>query len=107
MKRNFYYLWPVFVAFFTLAINGCMSISDSPSPRLYMPHSAAGRQDIQKFDFSSKDIIGVGPVRIPEYLNRPQMVTRGKSNLLTFAQYDRWAEPLGESIERTIAENLI
>lgn len=93
------------IAIFALLFGGCMSISDSPVPRQYMPHSLTGK-DIQKFDYASKGIIGIGPVRIPEYLNRPQMVTRAKDNLLTFAQFDRWAEPLDSTILRLLDEDI-
>ncbi|MCX5712782.1 MAG: PqiC family protein [Candidatus Omnitrophica bacterium] len=106
MKKNVYfYLCAIGIAAFTLAISGCMSISDSPVPRQYMPHSLSGN-DIQKFDYQSKGIIGIGPVRIPEYLNRPQMVTRGKDALLTFAQFDRWAEPLDSTILRLLDQDV-
>jgi len=50
--------------------------------------------------------IGVGPVKIPEYLNRPQMVTRSTNNGLQFAEFDRWAEPLEDNLTRVLADNL-
>ncbi|MFA6349961.1 MAG: PqiC family protein [Candidatus Omnitrophota bacterium] len=107
MKKNIlFYLCIAGVSFSVLILNGCLSVPDSPKPRLYMPFSAAGSQDIQKFEFPYQCIIGVGPVKIPEYLNRPQIVTRGKDNLLTFAQFDRWAEPLDAALLRMLNENI-
>ena len=50
--------------------------------------------------------IGVGPVRIPDYLDRAQIVTRSTANALQLAEYDRWAEPLDRSLPRVLAENL-
>jgi uncharacterized lipoprotein YmbA len=85
---------------------GCLSVPDSPSPRLYMPHSLDKAQAVQKFDFPAGVIIGVGPVKIPEYLNRPQMITRQKDNLVSLAQFDRWAEPLDLAMLRLLTENL-
>lgn len=52
-------------------------------------------------------VIGIGPVRLPEYLQRPQLVTRLDSNRLQLTDGHRWAEPLAENITRVIRENLI
>ena len=50
--------------------------------------------------------IGIGPVKIPEYLNRSGIVTRVTSNELMVAEYSKWAEPLEESFPRALAEDL-
>ncbi len=51
-------------------------------------------------------VIGVGPVTLPAYLDRPQLVTRASANRLDLAEFDRWAEPLQDMFSRTLAENL-
>ncbi|MFH1020670.1 MAG: PqiC family protein [Pseudomonadota bacterium] len=51
-------------------------------------------------------VIGIGPVRLPEYLDRPQLVTRRSANRLQLADSHRWAEPLSENIPRVVGENL-
>ncbi len=50
--------------------------------------------------------IGVGPVTLPAYLDRPQMVTRIEPNELEVSESDRWAEPLRSSFPRVLAEDL-
>jgi len=50
--------------------------------------------------------IGIGPVSLPEYLNRPQIVTRAGKNELRMAEFNRWAEPLKENISIVLEENL-
>lgn len=50
--------------------------------------------------------IGIGPVQLPEYLNRPEIVTRTSQNQLHLADFHQWAEPLRESFSRVLAENL-
>jgi uncharacterized lipoprotein YmbA len=49
--------------------------------------------------------IGVGPVSLPGYLDRVQIVTRRGAEL-DVAEFDRWGEPLGVAVPRTIAANL-
>ncbi|MFA7347835.1 MAG: PqiC family protein [Desulfurivibrionaceae bacterium] len=55
---------------------------------------------------AGKMVLGIGPVRLPEYLDRPQLVTRLTPNRLQLADSHRWAEPLGENISRVMGENL-
>jgi uncharacterized lipoprotein YmbA len=50
--------------------------------------------------------IGVGPVELPDYLDRPQIVSRTSQNELTLAEFDRWAEPLKDNFTQVLAENL-
>lgn len=51
--------------------------------------------------------IGLGPVTLPDYLDRPQIVTRTDQNTVQLAEFDRWAEPLSSNVSRTLAENLV
>jgi hypothetical protein len=50
--------------------------------------------------------IGLAPVNMPEYLDRPEIISRGGGNQLELGQFDRWAEPLNRNIERVVARNL-
>ncbi len=51
-------------------------------------------------------ILGIGPIRVPEYLERPQMVTRRANQRLKVDEFNRWAEPIGDVQYRIIAENV-
>ncbi|HLA39624.1 MAG TPA: PqiC family protein [Candidatus Glassbacteria bacterium] len=51
-------------------------------------------------------VLGIGPVLLPEYLDRPQFVTRLTANRLHLADSQRWAEPLGENMAWVLGENL-
>ena len=48
----------------------------------------------------------IGPIEIPEYLNRPQIITTPNKNVVNFAEFDHWAEPLKHNITRVIIENI-
>lgn len=50
--------------------------------------------------------LGVGPVSIPEYLNRNSMVFNRDGNKLEIASFARWAEPLESGISRVLSINL-
>jgi uncharacterized protein len=50
--------------------------------------------------------IGLGPVDLPTYLDRPQIVTRSGEYTLAINDFDRWAGPLDEEIQRMLAISL-
>ena len=51
-------------------------------------------------------ILGLGPLRLPDYLNRSQLVTRGEDFELLVDEYNRWAEPLSISLLRILAADI-
>ena len=50
--------------------------------------------------------VAVGPVTIPGYLDRPQIVTRDRDEALEIWPYHRWAERLDLGIAEALAEDL-
>ncbi|SAK66353.1 PqiC family protein [Caballeronia ptereochthonis] len=48
----------------------------------------------------------VGPVTVPDLVDRPQIVTRNTSNEVALNEYARWGEPLRSSIADAIAGDL-
>ena len=50
--------------------------------------------------------LGIGPVKVADYLDQTKIVTRGEGNQLTLAEFDRWAELLRDNLVRVLAKNL-
>jgi uncharacterized protein len=50
--------------------------------------------------------IGVGPIRVSDYLDRPQIVTAVSEQEYRLAENHRWAERLDQTLTRVLAENL-
>lgn len=50
--------------------------------------------------------LGIGPVTLPRYLDRPQIVSYASGNELRLEDAHRWAEPLEQNFTRTLTENL-
>lgn len=55
---------------------------------------------------ASNLVVGVGPVRLVAYLERPQIVARDSSNQLKVEEFDRWGGALEGNITWVMAENL-
>jgi uncharacterized lipoprotein YmbA len=51
-------------------------------------------------------IIRVGPVTLPSYLDRRQIVTRSGQNEIDLAEFDRWGGSLDEEITRLLVISL-
>ena len=50
--------------------------------------------------------IGLGPVNFPQYLKRPEIVTRIGSDQLELSENRRWAEPLDANFQSVLAQDL-
>jgi uncharacterized lipoprotein YmbA len=50
--------------------------------------------------------VGVGPVTFPDYLDRPQLVSRAGSNRLALDELQRWGGSLQDDFPRVLSENL-
>ena len=50
--------------------------------------------------------VAVGPVTLPELVDRPQLVIRVAADRVDIVETERWAEPLKSEIPRLLAENL-
>ena len=82
---------------------GCAS---SPHSRFYLLSPLQNESEVRPAAGAPCISIGIGPVKLPEYTNRPQIITRTSHNELSRAQFDLWAEPLSNTFSRVIAENL-
>ncbi len=51
-------------------------------------------------------VIGLGPLTLPDYLNRPAIVTRIGANRLVVSENHRWAGTLRDEILRAVAADL-
>lgn len=94
-----------------LSLGGCVLLGNRQVTRFYvltpltdMPPviQAAGASPEARQPVS----VGLMPVEIPRYLDRPQIVTRISAHELVLAELDQWAEPLPDSVTHVLAENL-
>jgi len=51
-------------------------------------------------------VVGLGPVKLPSYLSRPQIVTRHRSGEFVIDDFRRWAEPLDQNMTRVVAASV-
>lgn len=64
------------------------------------------RSALSLMDIEKGAVIGVGPINLPEYINRPQIVTRLSKHHLKVSEFNRWIEPVNDSVRRLLVINL-
>ncbi len=84
------------IAAILLAVAGCAS---SPPPTFYQLSETASTQ---LSGLERGLAVGVGPINVAPYLDRPQVVIRGAGHKLELSEFNRWVEPLTDSISRVI-----
>ena len=82
---------------------GCAS---RPPTRFYVLSPASAPEGAQRPPETPCFSIGIGPVRIPEYLGRSGIVTNLSAHELMVGDFNKWAEPLEENLPRVLGENL-
>jgi len=55
---------------------------------------------------ANEPLIGLGPIRIPEYLNRPQIIVAITDNQYQLSEDHRWAERLDQNIALALVKAL-
>ncbi|HUL11014.1 MAG TPA: PqiC family protein [Methylococcaceae bacterium] len=101
MKRSRFGMAFVLMNACLLLVTGC----SSPPTRFYVLSTLPDAASIPSG--AGKDVaVGVGPLELPDYLDRPQIVTRSGQNELNLAEFDNWAEPLKDNATQVLAENL-
>jgi hypothetical protein len=92
--------------FFALVVllSGC---GYSPPSSFYLLQSMPGIEKVKQTSSTRQGLtICVGPVMLPKYLDRPQIVTITGTSEVKLASFHRWAEPLQDNFTGVLAENL-
>ena len=102
--RRGYVAW-VIMAAFGMIFFGCAGTSKPSNFYLLRPLPAS---EDSLTTAGGKDALSllVGPITLPAYLDRTQIITLFGNNELTMDEFSRWAEPLQDNFYRVLVENL-
>ncbi len=81
-----------------------VACSESPATQYYTltPIATSGPGDTDANDL----VIAVGPITIPQYLDRTGVVIRASGTRVVIKEFHAWSEPLADMIPRVLAENI-
>jgi hypothetical protein len=83
-------------------IGGCTGVSQNS---VYYVFNASQEQSTVQSLIAQRGL-GLGPIKIPEFLKRPQIVTRQGENVLAISEFHRWGDSLEAQITGVLVENL-
>jgi hypothetical protein len=94
---------PVILAIAALFFVGCRS----QSPRFYTLSPIQEDQVISKKKSPAQNaVIGIGPVKLADYLDQSMIVTRTSDHQAVKAEFDRWVGSLKDNFINVLADNL-
>jgi len=96
-----------------IALAGCSAITGTilaPQPditKFYLltPDTAASASAATQIA-GGEFAIGLGPIKLPPYLDRPEVVTRAAPNRLELSKSERWGEPLPSAFTNVMERDL-
>jgi len=101
---HFRRLMTLVLGLFLTVAAGCAS---SPPSRFYVLSPLENPQPATSDSSqAARIIVAIGPVAIPDYMDRPQIVTRSGRNEAVVNDFDRWSGSLEDDISRVLVENL-
>ena len=87
----------------TVLGTGCFG---SKPTKFYMLSSIAPDQTPALESTRASRVIAVGPISIPDYVDRPQIVIRDNANQVELAGFDNWAGSLSDMVARVLLDDL-
>ncbi len=91
-------LWP--------ALAGCLGGPSAPTNFYMLSPLSASQAETSAATAEGRIRIGLATVVVPEYLNRNEIVVNLDNTVYQLAEFNKWAEPLGDNLTRVLAENL-
>lgn len=109
MRQGYFRMENIARRFRVAMLVGCLTMATtacSRSPRVVFYTLEPGSQTDTVNAPAAVPAVAVGPVTLPEVVDRPQLVMRVAANRVDILEMHRWAEPLKSEIPRLVAENL-
>jgi uncharacterized lipoprotein YmbA len=101
----FFRCLPVILVICLLFLDGCLGRSQSP--RFYALSPITEDKAMAKSDTPERDTrIGIGPIKLADYLDQSKLVTRTGDNRLVRAEFDLWAGAFKDNLTNVLAENI-
>ena len=94
---------PVILAIAAIFLGGCRS----QSPRFYALSPIQEDQVISKRKSPAQNaVIGIGPVKLADYLDQSMLITRTSDNQAVKAEYDRWVGSFKDNLINVLADDI-
>ena len=100
------YLTGIVLIIFIVFFGGCLGKGTQKPTEFYLLQPLDSSIEEQGAAVGEGIVLAIGPVRVRDYLNRPQIVTRTSTNEITIHDFHYWGEPLSSNFTAILAQNL-
>lgn len=87
-------------------LGGCTGLPGSAPTQFYILKPAASLANAPDVRIGESVSVAIGPVQVPGYADRSQIVTFDEGSAIEVHDLDHWAEPLSEAMRRVLASNV-
>ena len=104
MRRLWFQLGVMTLSVYLMNLGGCTT---TPPTNFYVLTPLPSAETLGLTTVAARGpSVGLGPVTLPQYLDRPQIVSRASRAKLNLGEFDQWAAPLKDIVASVLAENL-
>ncbi len=104
MKRTTPLYW-ILIGLALSATGGCISSNQVPETRFYILNALPPAEPLRQGG-GDDPVLEIASLTLPQYLERPQIVTRPSANRLDIDEFHRWGGNLRKNLSRVMATNL-
>ena len=94
----------IFALSFSLLFTGCAGTSSQPTRFYRLDGQLEKTQTISLKPLPGQQLVGIGPISLASYLDRPQIVERQSPHRLELHDFDHWAGSLQENIVQVVTD---
>jgi len=106
MHSNRSYLLATVIIVSIFFLGGCLGKGTQRPTEFFLLQPLDSSIEKQESAVGEGVVLGIGPVRVRDYLNRPQIVTRTSANEIRIHDFNYWGEPLSTNFTAILAQNL-
>ena len=96
----------VMLVFVAIGLTGCIGGTSKPSKFYLLRSMENSQKSLPSAENKNSVSVLIGPISLPAYLDRTQMVTMAGKHELVLEEFNRWAEPLKDNFYRVLMEDL-
>jgi uncharacterized lipoprotein YmbA len=94
----------VLALFLALIISGCAGTPSQPTRFYRLDGEPIRAETVSLKPQPGQKLVGIGPVKLAAYLDRPQIIERDSPHRLQLHEFDHWAGPLQENIVQVVTD---
>jgi uncharacterized lipoprotein YmbA len=107
MRRHRFCLTGTVLIIAFIILGGCLGKGTQKATRFYLLEPIPGISSGERASVEGEGVmLAIGPVRVREYLSRPEIVTRTQENKIIVHDFHSWGEPLDKNFTAVLGANL-